>query len=281
MKRMILQYTLIITFFASALIGCKKTEITIPPIQGHFSDTLGSYLVKNDPNSEFKIPIGLTTPTNTETTLSVSVNSPSNAQSGVQYTLVNSSVTIPAGKALDYITVKGIYSGYPLGANRKDTLVFTITGGKTGDFSQRYTLIMQGSCDVVLNNLIGAYANTNEVFGTGAPYGPYTTNITAVQQLTPTSGTITVTNIYDAGWNPITFTLDWSSGNKITLVEQSGIGDAGTLNSNYAGQDISVRPFAGQDGTFDYCNSKLTLKMQLGVTGLGWFSSLYTVTMQK
>ncbi len=282
MKRIILQYAAFIAVIITALIGCKKTEITIPPVQAHFTDTIGSYLVKNSPTSEFKVPIGLTTLNSTDATVNVSVSSPSNAASGVQYTLVSSSATIPANKAIDYITVKGIYTGYPLGANRRDTLIFTITGGTTGEFNQRYTLIMQGSCEVVLNNLLGAYANTNELFGTSA-YGPYTTTITAVQSLSPTSGTITVSNIYDVvpSWAPITFTLDWSSGNKITLVEQTGIGDAGTLNSNYAGSDISVRPFAGQEGTFDYCNSKLVLKMQTGVTGLGWFPDLYTVTMKR
>ena len=280
MKSIIFKYAVVLTVFLTGVIGCKKTEITIPPLQGHFTDTTGSYLVKDDPNTEYKIPVGLTTTVNTETSVTISVSSPSNAQSGIQYTILNPTVIIPAGKALDYIKVKGIYSGFPLGANRRDTLIFTISSGRTGDFNQRYTLIMQGACDVKLNNLLGAYPNTNEVFGT-TPYGPYITTISAVQSISATSGTITVDNIWDYGWNPITFTLDWSNGNKITLVEQSGIGDAATFNPPYPGQDVSVRPFAGSNGTFDYCNSKLTLKMQLGVTGLGWFPSLYTVTMQR
>lgn len=270
--------------FAVIIHSCKKDAValTTPPFQAHFVEATGSYIVKDNPASEFKIPVGLTTRRTSAVTVNVTLTSPTNAASGVQYTLPSSSVTIPADSTIQYITVKGIYAGYPLGANRRDTLLFTITGEAPGDFNQTYTLIMQGSCDVNLNNLLGAYANTNELFGTSA-YGPYTTTITAVQSLSPTSGTITVSNIWDVvpSWAPITFTLDWSSGNKITLIEQSGIGDAGTINSNYAGSDISVRPFAGANGTFDYCNSKLTLKMQLGVTGLGWFPDLYTVTMQR
>jgi hypothetical protein len=44
---------------------------------------------------------------------------------------------------------------------------------------------------------------------------------------------------------------------------------------------VAVRPFAGQQGTFDMCNQVLTLRLQLGVAGLGWFSGLYTVTMKR
>ena len=92
-----------------------------------------------------------------------------------------------------------------------------------------------------------------------------------------------MTNIYDYGWNPAKFVLDWTNPAARTAIPlpQSGIGDAGTLNSAYAGRDISLRPLAGQPGTFSICKQTLNLTMQVGVTGLGWFGTPYFVNMAR
>jgi len=146
-------------------------------------------------------------------------------------------------------------------------------------------LYVRGACleeDIKLNEFIGSYPKTNEDFG-GA-YGPYTTTISAVRSITSTTGEVTVTNIFDYGWNPIKFILDWTnlSNRTVTLVQQSGIGNAGTLNSAYAGRDISVRPHpTGGAGTFSYCNKTLKLIMQVGVTNLGFLNAVYTVDMAR
>jgi hypothetical protein len=63
--------------------------------------------------------------------------------------------------------------------------------------------------------------------------------------------------------------------------QSSGIADAGTLDPSFAGEQVQVRPFAGEPGTFSACTGRLTLKMQLGVAGLGYFGSLYTVNMVR
>jgi hypothetical protein len=126
--------------------------------------------------------------------------------------------------------------------------------------------------------------NTRETFGTSA-YGPYNTTISAVTLTSPTTGTITVTNIWDNGWGPITFTLDWTNplATVATVVPQNAIpgSNAGDLSATYAGQTVAVRAFAGQPGTFSACNSVFTLRMQLGVTGVGFFGSLYTVILRR
>ena len=148
-------------------------------------------------------------------------------------------------------------------------------------FEEEHIACFEG--DVDLNALLGDYNKTNETFGI-TPYGPYTTSISSVNQLTPTSGTIVVENIFDFGWGPITFTLDWSDPNNRTVIvvaQSSGIADAGTLSGAYAGEEVAVRPFAGQPGTFSACKGTLTLKMQLGVAGLGYFGELYTVNMAR
>ena len=181
----------------------------------------------------------------------------------------------------------GIFSAYASG--RKDTLIFTLQNPDIApaEFENTVKLVLRGACfegDVNLNELLGDYNKTIETLGTGAPYGPYTTSISAVNQLTATTGTIVVENIWDNGWGSITFTLNWSDPNNrtaIVIAQSSGIADAGTLDPSFAGEQVAVRPYAGQPGTFSVCTNTLTLKMQLGLAGLGYFQQLYTVNMAR
>jgi hypothetical protein len=267
--------------------GCKKDSTLVDiPSQAHFAGkSAGNYFITGT-TVTYKISIGLTDVSTKDRVISFTVTSPTGAVAGTHYNIVGgNSITIPAGKALDSITVAGVYNRYLAG--RKDTLVFTITDGtetKASTYNPSFKLFMRGPCsesETVLSDLLGSYTNTNE-FLTG-PYGPYETTITSVTPLTATTGTIVVENVFDYGWNPITFKLDWTDplNTKVTLVEQSGIGDAGTLDGSFSGMDISVAPFAGEPGTFTWCNQRLTLKMDVGVTGLGYFGILYTVNMER
>lgn len=267
--------------------SCKKLDsVVIPPVEAHFQfKTSGTFEVLT-PTSVFKVPVGITTPSDKPVVIPFTITSKTGATSGAQYRITGNTVTIPAGQAIGSIDIAGILPAYTGG--RKDTIVIKLEG-KAGEISpivtnSTYTLVVRGPCfegDVTLSQLLGSYRNTNEDFG-GA-YGPYTTTISAVKQLTPTTGEITVTNLFDYGWNPVKFILNWTDpvNRTVTLVQQAGIGDAGTINGAYAGRDISVRPFAGRVGTFSICKQTLTLQMQLGVTGLGFFGTLYTVNMAR
>ena len=247
------------------------------------NQTGGTFQVLND-TVTYKVPVGVTSVSNVDRTFNFTVISNTGAVQGTQYTLNKTSVTVPAGKVLDSIIVKGIAARYTAG--RKDTLKF-VFNDKKYSLNDTFKLFMRGPCfegDVDLNALRGTYAHTNELFGTSA-YGPYTTTISAVTPLTATTGTITVTNIWDNGWGPLTFTLDWTDPNNRTVVPvaQPAIlgSNAGDLSTTYAGQTIAMRAFTGQTGTFSACNNTLTLKMQLGVTNVGFFNTLYTVNMAR
>jgi hypothetical protein len=145
--------------------------------------------------------------------------------------------------------------------------------------------------NVNLNVLLGNYNNTNEDFG-GSFYGPYTTSITSVNQTSATTGTIVVENIFDAGWAPITFTLDWTNpeNRTVTLATQTNIAPASTVSTNpaYATWMVMVgpSPTAGA-GTFSICNQTLTLKIRLGImdptnaNSVVWSISPYTVNMAR
>jgi hypothetical protein len=289
MKKQSLFYTL--SFFSFALFllgmaGCKKTELAVPNKQEAFfvdEPAAGVYRI-TAPGQVFKIPVGLTTTSTSPRTVTVNVSSPSGAQQGTHYTLTSNTVTIPANGAVDSIEVRANYAQYQSG--RKDTLIFSIADAdKSPNIRSTYRLAVSGPCfegDVNLDDLLGEYKNTREDFG-GA-YGPYTTEVTAVNQTSPTTGTITVENIYDNGWNPITFKLDWTNPNNrtVTLDRQTGIGDAGTVNPAYDGEDIQVRNHSnGQIGTFSICNQTISIRMQVGVVGLGYFGTMYIVNMAR
>jgi hypothetical protein len=270
------------------VVSCEKTEVTIAPSQAHFvGDEIQIYSIEVDPAPVYNVVVGATNVADQDRTVTYTITSPTGAVAGTHYTLGSpGSVVIPAGQSTANIDVHGIYSAYTSG--RKDTLIITLQDPELtpAEFENTVRLVLRGTCfegDVDLNALLGDYNKTNETFGT-TPYGPYTTSISSVNQLTPTSGTIVVENIFDFGWGPITFTLDWSDPNNrtaIVVAQSSGIADAGTLSGAYAGEEVAVRPFAGQPGTFSACKGTLTLKMQLGVAGLGYFGELYTVNMAR
>ena len=277
----------VLALFAFAVTGCKKEDaLTIPDSQATFTNkSSGSYTI-TAPNVIFKVPVGVTAASDRDRTIKISVTSTTGAVQGTQYTLSTTTVTIPAGKVVDSFEVRGVYSQYLAG--RRDTLVFTLQEQDVpvSSFNQTYTLALRGPCfegNVVLGDLTGQFANTNEDWG-GSLYGPYTTSVTATP-LTATTANITVSNIFDAGWAPITFKLDWTNPNArtVTLVQQDNIADASTaFGASAAGLQISVRPYAGQVGTFSACNQTIVLKMQIGVPGANyWDADLYTVTLRK
>jgi hypothetical protein len=143
---------------------------------------------------------------------------------------------------------------------------------------------MRKLCPINMDDFLGDFDNTNETFG--GPYGPYTTSVSAVTPTGATTARITVENIWDNGWGPIDFDVDWTDSENptVTVVAQDPIpgSDAGDFNPAYAGIPANVRPFAaGPVGTFSACDNTLTLKMQLGVSGLGYFPNIYTVIMER
>lgn len=266
--------------------NCKKEGIRVPEeVLAHFQNqSVGNYFIQNDPASVFEVPVGALTVSDKPRTVSYTVTSPTGAVAGTHYAIANTgTVVIPAGKSIASIPVKGIFAAYPTG--RRDTLRFTLTGGEitAAEYNKTYDLVMQKYCPVNVNTFAGTYANTQELFGTQA-YGPYTTTISSVTPNGATKARIVVQNIFDSGWGPIEFDLDWTDPanfKAVVVAKSSGIGNAGTLGAQYAGQQVAVRPFAGNDGTFSSCDGTITLRMQLGVAGLGWFGSLYTVTLKK
>jgi hypothetical protein len=149
-----------VSVVAFSLNGCKKNDgIVIAPEAALFANaaTEGAYYVPDNSTTVFKIPVGLTAARDKDVTIQFTVTSPSGAAEGQQYTLASKSITIPAGKTVDSIPLKGIFNGFAGG--RKDTLIFKITAGSIPvvSGSGQYTLVMQQFCPLVMSEFAGDF----------------------------------------------------------------------------------------------------------------------------
>ncbi|MFZ1529433.1 MAG: hypothetical protein WAT19_11805 [Ferruginibacter sp.] len=266
------------------LIPKENARFILPKLQ----DSTRSYFIPSS-NDPMKIPVGFTTVSDKDRTITFSYTS-SDATQGTQYQ-GPASVTIPAGKAMDTLYVKGLFAGFA-SASQIDTLVIRITDDGSAGPSKlilptKITLYLRQFCSEaapLISMLQGNYTRTNELFGTGA-YGPYNTTLTTVTPINATSSKIAVTNIWDTGWGPIEFILDWSNpANPTTTVVAGDVpdSDGGDLSSTYAGTTVAVRVHASAPtGTYSFCNQRIVVNMQLGISGLGFFGSIYKVTMER
>ena len=255
---------IIATYLLFASLGCKKQELVTPPTLSKFNQTSGNYFVLNSSSSSFKIPVGVTTVSNSDRTINYAVSSPSGATAGNQYAALPGTLKIPAGKVVDSIEVKGLFAGFP--ASRKDTLVLTITGGDVpaATYNNSYSLVMQKFCDVVATNLTGDYAHSTDTYNGAASTKPnYTANISTWTPVNATSATVIIKNMgatSDNGWGPfaatdgalnpgIKATLDWSdpANLTVTIASQSYFND-GTGNSTVTGT-----------GTFSSCDQSFKI----------------------
>lgn len=285
------KYLSVVVAASVLFLSCKKNNLVIdkdvtPPTFVKFNtilpgDTIASYYI-TDNSAPVILPIGVTTVSNQDRVVPITYTSATAVQ-GQQFDAPNS-VTIKAGEATTTLAIQGLASGYPV-STKIDTLTITVGGGDmpTSAYRSKYKLILRKYCEVTIDDFIGIYDNTREDWG-GSTYGPYTTAVSSITPISDTKATIVVENIYNFGWGPITFELDWADPANFTVTpvpQSSGIADAGTIDSDYSGYEVQVRAFSGQPGTFSSCEGTITLRMQLGVAGLGWFSDLYEVVLAR
>ncbi len=273
-------------------VGCDKNkpyDLITPVPAVHFDGAATqTYSVLVNPTPAFAVNVGTTDVSSADRTVGYTITSSTGAVVGNQYTVSGTAgtVTIPAGQSVATFNIQANYDSYTSG--RIDTLLVTLNEPSVtvADFQNTLTVILRGPCfegDVDPAAFVGSYENTNEDFG-GSAYGPYTTTVSNPVLTSPTTATIKITNIWDNGWGPITFVMDWTdpANRTLTVVQQtSGIADASTIGAAYAGNQVAVRPFVGETGTFSACDGTLTVKMQLGVNPLGWFSDLYEVDLVR
>lgn len=231
---------------------------------------LGKYFITNSASSVFKIPVGITNVSSQSRTVNFSVSSPTGAAAGTQYTLAGSSIVIPANTAVDSISLKGLFAGYP--GSRRDTLVFKITGGDVGVFTgaETYKVVMQKYCDVTLAGLGGNFTKTYE----NGSYGPYVSTVTNVTSTGATTATAKLNNIYDSGISG-NITFNWTDPAAFFVTIPSGQNTGFTSG----GLPLLLRGTPGKTSTFSSCDNTLTLYLDLYTTA-GLYDT-WTMTMAR
>ena len=257
---------------ALAIYSCGKVREVIPNTENSLfgnANTVGLYFIKNDPKSEFKIPIGISSLATTDRTIQFSLTSPTGAAEGAQYNLGTTSVKIPAGQSSAELTLKGLFAGYPTG--RKDTLNFKITGGDIPSMksSNLYTVVMQKYCDVSLAAFTGTY-KAQDYKANGSPDGgPYTLTITpGTVNANGTSGFITITGLWGVP-DPVKINLDWKDPANFTTSVPT---QPWFVDADY-GQS-TIRPNGTR--TFSSCDNSFTIGFETTVNA-GTFGKITSV----
>lgn len=271
-NKLISKITLSLLISVSIISGCKKEEVlSIPPTQAHFADkTIGSYYIENTPASTYKVPIGVTTVSDVARKVTVTVTSPTGAVAGTHYNIPSTTVTIPAGKAIDTLTVNGLFSGYA--TNRVDTLTFTISGGDVAvsDYNSTFKLVLRKYCPVSLTTLSGNYTKTFDIEQPPV-YGPYLTNVVATNNITVgTTDTIRINNFFDYG-GYILVRLDWTDPANFRTTVLDGQTTLGFVHPTYG--NVLIR--SAGNGTFSSCDNVFDIRFNLYVTA-GSFGNFYT-----
>jgi hypothetical protein len=271
--------------FASLLVlsiaACKKNNLVIdkdPLIVPAYAElvlptfTNKSYFITSDPATEYKIPIGITNVTNSDRTIQLTYTSATAVQ-GTHFT-APATITIPAGKALDTLRIKGIFANYPTG--RKDIVKVKITGGSAPAFfgKDSVNVILQKYCNVIEADLAGDYNNSFE--GT---YGPYTTTVYDLVSTGATSATAKIDNIYDIGIVGTVIKFDWADPAAFKVII-----DAQPTGFTQGGKTLFIRSNPAGTSTFSSCDNTISLKIDLYTTTAGvntYEVQNYTVSIAK
>lgn len=261
MNKYIFNTSVLIIFIMLLFISCKKNNLVIdkdvtPPSYVKFNvrtaaDTASTYYIKSD-NTPFKIPIGITTVSDKDRTIQLCYTS-ATATAGVQYN-APATIVIPAGKALDSLSIQGLFAGYSL-ASRIDVLYIKICGGDVpaNAYWVTYKLTMRKYCDVTLSSFYGAYTRAID----NGSYGPYPMTVKTGSAISTgaTSGSLQITNLWDYGDPSITTTvlLDWSNPAAFTVTIPDQV--------YYAPDGLWVKGTTA--GTFSSCDQTFTFRYTL------------------
>lgn len=274
-----------------SLASCKKNNYVVdkdPIALPEYSQLIlpnyapRDYFIDNSGTSEYKIPVGFTTVSNVDRTITISYTSPTGAVAGTQYT-APLSLVIKAGEAVGTIKVQGIFAGYNGG--RVDSLkvkIATVTGGaKSMTGKDSVWLLMRQYCSITnfATQFGGDYANTME-----PSYGPYTTSVSNIVPTAAGKANANISNLYDYGGFVIG-NFDWSvvGNNKLTIpAKYTGV----DVTSGGTPYQLWIKTNTASASTFSACNNTITVYIDamaytMSGTFAGNFSSNYKIVMAR
>lgn len=254
-----------LALLAAAAIGlgsCDKTkqyDIIVPPSQVHFNgNELQNYSSLATPDTAHTIYVGTTDVAQEDRTFSVVVTSTTGATAGTQYTVSSNTVTIPKGQTSGSFKIKAAPAAYAAG--RKDTLI--VAFGSTlsvpvAGFLDTVKLAVRGACqesEIVFSQMIGTYTKTFE----NGSYGPYTSTLISPINISATSSSATLTNIYESGISAsVVFNYAGPAPFTATIPDQA---------TGFTSGGLPMRIVSSAPGTFSYCNNTIRLPIRMYTT---------------
>jgi hypothetical protein len=272
MKKNILHPILGISFLVLAIWSCKKDLNTlVPPALSEFAysdnSTRNFYVLSTAPGDTYKLPVGITTPLDRPVTLQLSYTS-ATAVAGTHYT-APATITIPAGKVLDSLTIKGIFANIPAGVSHR--VVARISGGDLATVAGKDSVVMvlRRYCNVNPASLAGNYITTETPLPSGATTAPYISTVTNVVQTSPTTATATMNNIWDFNITANVI-FDWTDPANFRVSLNPAAQQTWYMYQGTAATFITQA--AGTTSTFSSCENKITMNFRF-YTGAGTFDN--------
>lgn len=251
------------------LFSCRKNlDADIPPANSEFAypdnETRNFYVLNTSPGDTYKIPVGVTTPLERPVTLQLSYTS-ATAVAGTHFT-APSSITIPAGKVLDSVSLKGFFVNIPAGVTHR--VVAKISGGDLPALVGRdsVVLLLRRYCNVDVSSLAGDY-NTTETSAFGGTPTSYVSSVSNVVQTSATTATATMNNLWDFNLTA-NVVFDWTDPANFKVTLSPTIQQTFYLYQGTAATFITQA--AGTINTFSSCDNKITMNLRF-YTGAGTF----------
>lgn len=269
MKKNISLSIIVFSLATTIFFSCKKNlDADIPPANSEFAyaenETRNFYVLSTAPGDTYKIPVGITTALDRPVTLQLSYTS-ATAVAGTHFS-APSSITIPAGKVLDSVSLKGFFVNIPAGVTHR--VVAKISGGDLPALVGRdsVVLLLRRYCNVDVSSLAGNY-NTIETSAFGGTPTTYVSSVTDVVQTSATTATATMNNLWDFNLTANVI-FDWTdpANFKVTLSPP-------TQQTFYMYQGTAptfITQAAGTTSAFSSCDNKITMNLRF-YTGAGTF----------
>lgn len=252
-------YILLISLLALAFSGCEDHEADVYKGQAfvQFKSPNIPFPVMESGEQILGVEIGVSQKSNVDQTFNVSVDPTSTAVAGVDYELIDRTVTIPAGKFTASIGVKGFYENATTSGKLLKLKLDADAALINPSYGNTATVNLYQFCAFNIDELVGMYLCVP-----GFPYDATTKYEVEFVKTSATTGHFV--ELYDTGFNvAVEFFVSDPTNFYIKIAPQ-----AAWMDQNYG--EIYVETKAKMS-PFSMCNKTITLNLFHSVPGVGSF----------